>query len=304
MEFRAGDNSPNPMQLPNWNKLVAGSLAKFPIYVQQDKGRSSFHRQPGIEIHITQQGRGSFLMGDQSLPQEPGRVLVLHGTVPHQMVVDAEQPFVRTVVCIETNKLESLTNHTASPIHNPWGRLETNYNLSVSPAVFHDVDALCYHMVREIRDKEAGWQRMMVAQLLELTVLLERSHLERLDPDNQGMTTLAKLCRGYVHQNLDKDLSLKQVANTFCVSPEHLTRTFRKDLKVSFYHYVLEQRIKEAKRLLRDEPVTPVTEVAFSLGFASSAHFSRTFRKVTGETPTAFRRRITRPRAHECSNDR
>lgn len=57
--------------------------------------------------------------------------------------------------------------------------------------------------------------------------------------------------------------------------------------------YLLEQRLAYARdRLARK---ASVTEAALDAGFSSSQHFSATFRKLYGETPTAYRRRISSP---------
>ena len=47
--------------------------------------------------------------------------------------------------------------------------------------------------------------------------------------------------------------------------------------------------MERAKELLAAEPARPVTGVALACGFTSSAHFATVFRKVTGQTPSAWR---------------
>ncbi len=57
--------------------------------------------------------------------------------------------------------------------------------------------------------------------------------------------------------------------------------------------YLLEQRLARARDRLAGR--ASVTEAALDAGFSSSQHFSATFRKLHGETPTAYRRRISSP---------
>lgn len=57
--------------------------------------------------------------------------------------------------------------------------------------------------------------------------------------------------------------------------------------------YLLEQRLARARERLAEQ--ASVTEAALDAGFSSSQHFSATFRKLYGETPTAYLRRINSP---------
>jgi AraC family transcriptional regulator len=59
---------------------------------------------------------------------------------------------------------------------------------------------------------------------------------------------------------------------------------------VSPYRYVLTARIDKAKRLLRGSRLG-VLDVALATGFADQSHFAKTFRRVTGAVPTAYRAR-------------
>lgn len=56
--------------------------------------------------------------------------------------------------------------------------------------------------------------------------------------------------------------------------------------------YVVRRRIERAKELLASRPGEPVESVARRCGFRSSAFFCNAFRKLTGKTPTAFRRAL------------
>jgi AraC family transcriptional regulator len=93
----------------------------------------------------------------------------------------------------------------------------------------------------------------------------------------------------YVRNHLADDLSLPLVARLFGVSPEHLTRSFRRYLGVSFHQHVLSERVAAAKERLRAPSTNSVTDVAFATGFQSSSNFNKAFKQHTGMTPTAFR---------------
>ena len=66
-------------------------------------------------------------------------------------------------------------------------------------------------------------------------------------------------------------------------------RAFKQATGSSPHSYLVEARITRAKELLCKSSVS-ITEVALRSGFASSSHFSVTFRRVTGLTPREFRK--------------
>ena len=58
-----------------------------------------------------------------------------------------------------------------------------------------------------------------------------------------------------------------------------------------FTDYLARLRIEHAKQILQN-PHTRVSEVAFEVGFNSLPHFNRSFKRITGLTPTEFREDI------------
>ena len=67
----------------------------------------------------------------------------------------------------------------------------------------------------------------------------------------------------------------------------HLSRVFSNYEKDTIEHYLIRLRIEKAKELLTYKDIN-VSEVAYKLGYASAAHFSRQFKKMVGVTPSLF----------------
>jgi transcriptional regulator GlxA family with amidase domain len=80
------------------------------------------------------------------------------------------------------------------------------------------------------------------------------------------------------------------------VSEAHFARSFRQAFGVPPHRYLLTRRIERATALLRDTNLA-ITEIAFQTGWESLGTFGRTFRDVTGDSPSAVRARA-RPAAH------
>jgi AraC-like DNA-binding protein len=74
------------------------------------------------------------------------------------------------------------------------------------------------------------------------------------------------------------------------VSEAHFARSFKQAFGVPPHRYLLTRRLERATALLRDTDLS-ITEIAFQTGWNSLGTFGRTFRDVTGESPSELRAR-------------
>lgn len=93
--------------------------------------------------------------------------------------------------------------------------------------------------------------------------------------------------RDYLEAHYCEAVSLERLAGLLDRHPRHLIDSFRRAYGVPPHTYLLQRRVREAKRRLL-EGAAPV-ELALELGFYDQAHFSATFRRFTGVTPGRFR---------------
>lgn len=96
--------------------------------------------------------------------------------------------------------------------------------------------------------------------------------------------------RDLVEAQIRQPPRLTELAAQLGVSPGHLSRTFRRAYGVGFSGYLLRRRVQIACAALAD-PEAPLAQVALDVGFADQSHLCRSFRRVTGLTPGAWRRR-------------
>jgi AraC-like DNA-binding protein len=86
-------------------------------------------------------------------------------------------------------------------------------------------------------------------------------------------------------------LDVPALARLAHVSPAHFSRQFRATFGETPHRYLQRRRVERAMELLR-ETDRPVTEICFDVGFNSLGTFSRTFRVIVGEPPSAYRTRF------------
>ncbi len=104
----------------------------------------------------------------------------------------------------------------------------------------------------------------------------------------------------FIKENYSGQFSTREIAQKIGVTPDYLSHLFRKELEMTVLEYRDRLRINAAKRLLSDTD-TPVTQIAFSLGWNDSNYFSNVFTGETGLSPSAFRKSRKKDRKLQIS---
>ena len=95
----------------------------------------------------------------------------------------------------------------------------------------------------------------------------------------------------YICQNLDKRLSLNDVASVFSFSPNYLSQLFSQWGESGFVEFVTATRINAAKDLMATTNLK-VYEISERLGYESAFYFSKVFKKVEGVSPREYMQRL------------
>ncbi|MEM7734693.1 MAG: AraC family transcriptional regulator [Deinococcota bacterium] len=98
-----------------------------------------------------------------------------------------------------------------------------------------------------------------------------------------------KRVQAYVRQNYHRDINLKLLSEVAFVTPEHLSRLFRKHTGTTPIRHLQSVRVRQGISFLSHTGIT-VEKIAFNCGFKTAAHFSRSIKQHTGQTPTEIRR--------------
>ena len=83
-------------------------------------------------------------------------------------------------------------------------------------------------------------------------------------------------------------IDLEDAADQAGISPFHFLRLFSDVLGVTPHQYLVRSRLRHAARLLADDD-SPITDIAYDVGFADLSNFVRTFHRAAGASPLKFR---------------
>ncbi|WGD50335.1 AraC family transcriptional regulator [Bradyrhizobium sp. CB1650] len=96
---------------------------------------------------------------------------------------------------------------------------------------------------------------------------------------------------GYIEEHLGEQICLVTLAQLARLSQHHFCRAFKRSFGTPPHQYQVQRRIEQAKLLLAN-PSISITDVGFTVGYSQTSSFSVAFRKITGWTPSEYRRQF------------
>ncbi len=138
--------------------------------------------------------------------------------------------------------------------------------------------------VAQIERELTGYPRFSYVREYVFTSL---SNIERFF-ERSLSNDLSSVLSAYIDSHIGDDLSLESLSRVFGKSPGYLSVVFSRSHPVSLRKYVNQKRIARAVSYLQNFNLR-VKDVAELVGFKSTEHFSRTFRRHTGRPPSDFR---------------
>jgi len=135
---------------------------------------------------------------------------------------------------------------------------------------------------------------IMIERAPNLPYLKELSHIMideycSLVRTTSGMnySTAVKKAADYIDLNIEKQLTVKDIAGHVHVNASHLSRKFKSETGMTMVDYINRRRVEESKLFLETGSAS-ITEVALMVGYNDLNYFGRVFRKVTGISPSEY----------------
>ena len=98
-----------------------------------------------------------------------------------------------------------------------------------------------------------------------------------------------KAAIAYIHKHLSEPITLTSVSEAVSINSAYLSDLFKKEVNMNFNQYITEQRMKSAKKLLKNTDLS-IQEISERCGYKSVAYFSNSFKKCSGIKPSEYRK--------------
>lgn len=274
------------------------------VYIHIDKAESKYvgvmHKHDFIEIVYVISGSARHCIGDTIYEVHRGDLVIVNYGVEHTFIpiADDAESF-STYDLLFTTELFDLTGVSKYDFSSlassylfysvfPDNITDNSLNLIRSRSKeFNDIFSKIY---AEYTSRESGFMSMIRAHLIELITLIFREIDKKTMSDITGeqRMTVSKAI-DYMKHNFNAKINLDDIVADMFLSKDYFRQLFKRTTGTSITDFVQKTRIDEAKRLLTNTKRT-VYDIAGDCGFTDMKFFYKTFKKITGMTPSEFKK--------------
>ena len=225
--------------------------------------------------------------GTQQVQGPPGSVTIIPDEVT--FYVDLQTPIRTTHLYLR----RAVVDEVASGLYkgDPAG-----IEFIARMAIFDPLLVQMCHAIRDALDEDPAMSRLYVehmAHAVAAQLILGHSNANRQhrqSPVNGGLDSrqLART-RELIEARLGERLTKSDLAADAGLSADHFGRLFKQATGITLYQFVIMRRVERAHCLLA-ETTMAITEIAHECGFADQVHLTRSFGRIIGTTPAAFRK--------------
>ncbi|MFC2175726.1 helix-turn-helix domain-containing protein [Bacteroidota bacterium] len=256
-----------------------------------------WHFHPELELTLILESDGIRYVGDHTSRFTKGDLVLLGSNLPHLWQNDNEH--------IENSKKRSRAIVLQFPKDLIGDVFKNSIDLKPITDLFisaergllfsKKISKQATPMLLEI-SKQSGPRRWaiifdllcLLTETIDYDVLVDSGYHPILKTrDNLVMNKLYE----HVRNNFKHKITLQEMAEMAHLSKPAFCRYFKKKTSKSFFDFLNEYRIGNAKKMLQDNSSLSIGEIAFHSGFPNIQHFNAQFKKLEEITPTQYRKR-------------
>jgi len=125
-------------------------------------------------------------------------------------------------------------------------------------------------------------------QIIQFISKLMMQNCDKLVINSKNI--LACDIKTYIDENINSNLSLEDISKQFLITPFHLIRIFKKELNLTPYQYILNQKINLAKELLSKN--ISISQVSLDTGFNDQSHLYKYFKQTFSISPKEYQKSL------------
>lgn len=247
-------------------------------------------RHPGeFEIHYIVRGELNWWVGKTAYKLSSGMALVIKPDELHGSKTGVLEPcehFWLRLAFPQSSGLPGITGRQSTALQKDLHALTSR----AFPAS-HEVREAFASLLDEHREPVEYSPLVCRASLHLLLASLIRDHrtyFERKDSVMPKISSPIEKSLAAIHENLEDPPSVEALAELSFMSESSFRKRFRDEVGGSPHDYIIQRRVEEAKRLLRQRDKS-IIDIALDLGFSSSQYFATVFKRKTGVSPKQFR---------------
>jgi len=254
--------------------LLAGRTLPNPEYGIYHL-KTVVHELDRYQFEYVTNGKGYVEIGGKTYTIQKGDFFFLNKLQPHIYYTDKNQLLEKIFVTVKGTLIDTLVELYGLKYSHIIHKLDVYDNLSeilnILSSVYENNKDECLDKVSRI--------------ILKIIQLYHR--------DINGSTQNSPVCyaeniKTYIEHNINRRFTLNDLSESFFMSKTQIIRLFKAKYGLTPMQYAIIKRLETAMYLLENSKLT-VKDIAASLAFSDSKHFSKTFHSVTGLSPMQYR---------------
>lgn len=257
-------------------------------YMAPDVQKRSPHFHYLYEMLIVLDGTACFCICDKHYQVSRGSILCI-GNMENHYIVSYSKGFSRYAIRFSANALHTLIHNSQllSVFMQRTSDFCHHYQCNSEELKFYQ--QLCQKMLVEFSCRKPCWDLCMGSLMQDILINMYR--MQKNYFPSYLRTDVQRLVfdiQNYIETHLQEDLSLDFIAQKFYISKYYLSHCFRDIAGHTFKQHVILARISKAKDILLTTNI-PISKISGLVGFQSTSHFIRIFKKYEHVSPLQYR---------------
>lgn len=233
------------------------------------------HYHGDYEVYCLTGGRCRYFIGTKTYSMHPGDTVLIPPGVIHKVIYETSTHSRSLINCT----LDYIPPSARTPLEGA----------SFFPGRSESAQALG-DLLRKMKDANVASDSFREDTLrcltMELFLLLARQAEQETPSD---VVSFVEKAVNHIQSRYAHKVTLSETAHYCAVSPEHLSRSFKRETGFHFSEYLNLYRLKKAETMLCAQPGKSISQVAMACGFPDSNYFSAVYKKYHGITPSQTR---------------
>ena len=233
------------------------------------------HYHNFFEIYYMVDGKGTYFINDKLYDMAPGDIIIVPPNTIHSTDYGNKE-YERALLEFSDGLLPKYMRE----------KLRLLPNLYRHPGIAHDVYLALRDIEREYKAPDEFSFDEITHLITHLMVLLLRN-VDAVKVVNSRDAVISEVV-AFIKENYRTNITLGQLAEMHFISPEHLSRSFKKETNFGFNEFIALVRLQQAESLLKNRGSMSIAEVAYACGFNDSNYFSDKFKRTYGLSPLQY----------------
>ena len=253
------------------------------------------HSHEWCELIYIHSGKGTFFVDQTFIELEKGDLIIIPPNIIHKSILEDRETLTSSALFFSPTMSTLTTDQRMILFQTSVKAKEARiYRYKCTQNEQQFVEGHFNQIDQERTNRCTNWEETVSLQILMLVIQFKRWMEHSVEEQEIIPTNLTwlKASLDYIELNLHEPIRLDNLAKEANISPVYFSKKFKRTIGMTVSDFLFKKKVLKARELLvqTDESIQSIAE---QLGYQTMPHFYRLFKKETGITPAAYRKKHT-----------